>query len=108
MRVVGVTGLMDRPWLDHLDIGFAFLQPYCGRGLGTETSRAIIDCARSSLHLPRILGIVSPHNTPSHRLLLRLGFRRDSTIDTQPGDPVDLYILDLVPPASLGQSERAV
>ena len=77
---VGMCGLFKRDILEYPDLGFAFLSEFTGQGLGKETSNSIIDYARDTLKLPSLLGIVSPSNIRSQRLLLSLGFQYIETI----------------------------
>lgn len=92
---VGICGLFRRATLDEPDIGFAILPDYCGRGLGFESSVAVLDHARHALGLPAVTAIVSPANEPSIGLLGKLGLRYDRPI-RMPGDDHDasLYRID--------------
>jgi len=70
---LGLAGLVKRDTLPGPDIGFAFLPEHRGQGYALEAARAVVDHART-LGMARLLAIVSPHNTPSSRLLEKLGF----------------------------------
>ena len=93
---IGVCGLFHRDGLDDPDIGFALLPQYCGQGYGYEASVAVLDHARDSLDLPRIVAIVAPGNGRSIALLEKLGLSYDRPI-RMPGDDEDisLYSIDL-------------
>ena len=73
-KPIGMCGLFKRDYLEFPDIGFAFLSAYCGRGFGKLASEAVISWARKDLQLSNIMGIVSPSNVRSQRLLQSLGF----------------------------------
>lgn len=92
---VGICGLFRRATLDEPDIGFAILPDYCGRGLGFESSVAVLDHARHELGLPAVTAIVSPDNAASVGLLGKLGLHYDRAI-RMPGDEhdVSLYRID--------------
>jgi RimJ/RimL family protein N-acetyltransferase len=77
---IGMCGLFKRDVLEHPDLGFAFLSEFTGKGFGKETSNSIIEYARDTLKLQSLLGIVSPSNIRSQRLLLSLGFQYIETI----------------------------
>lgn len=88
---VGVCGLFKRDNLDHPDIGFALLPEYCGNGLAGEAAMAVLDHARNELCLEKLTGIVSPANTPSIRLLEKLGLSYSRKI-TMPGDEQEVCL----------------
>ena len=87
---IGMCGLVKRSFLDHADIGFAFLPEYNGYGYAFESAVAVMDFARSSLGLKKILAIVDPANQPSIRLLGKLGMQREKDI-LFPGEESPLY-----------------
>jgi len=78
---VGIGGLIKRPILPDVDIGFAFLARHNGRGYGFESSAAILRHGRDVLKLPAIVAITAPENPASIGLLEKLGFRFDRMID---------------------------
>ncbi|MFC4530178.1 GNAT family N-acetyltransferase [Sphaerisporangium dianthi] len=60
------------------EIGFVF-HPAChGRGLATEASREILRLGFDGLGLHRLYGRCDARNTPSARLMERLGMRREA------------------------------
>ena len=72
---MGICGLLKREWLDDVDIGFAFLPDFRGKGYAFEASRAVIAHAIDSLGIQRLSAIVSPANARSQSLLGQLGMR---------------------------------
>ena len=92
---IGMAGLIKRPTLDDVDLGFAFLPAYRKHGYAREAASACIGYAREVLKLPRLVAIVSPDNAASLRLLCALGFARERTLEMKPGDPVELHALAL-------------
>lgn len=58
--IVGTCGLINRPGPDDVDVGFAFLPQFRGKGYALEASIAVLDAARSVHHLRRVLAIVLP------------------------------------------------
>ena len=77
---IGLCGLIKRDWLEEVDIGFAFLPAYRGRGYAREAAAATLYHGRTTLRLDRLAAIVSPDNTDSIRLLERLGLRFDRMV----------------------------
>ncbi|MCA9901118.1 MAG: GNAT family N-acetyltransferase [Ardenticatenaceae bacterium] len=80
---LGMCGLLKRPSLPHVDIGFAFLAEFTGQGYGFEAATAVLHHARHQLNLSPILAIVKPDNLPSIKLLekLALKFQRRLFLD---------------------------
>ena len=93
---IGLCGLIRRPTLPDVDIGFAFLPEYRGRGYAFESAAAVLAQART-LGLQRVVAIVSPENVRSAALLSRLDFQRERSIRlAEDDDLLDLYARDLV------------
>jgi [ribosomal protein S5]-alanine N-acetyltransferase len=73
--VLGVCGLIKRETLDDVDIGFAFLQRHGRRGYALESALAVMQHARDTLRLGRVVAITSVDNELSIRLLEKIGLR---------------------------------
>jgi len=56
-------------------LGYILAQPYWGRGLATEASRAFIHLAFTRLRLPRLLADVEKGNAASEHILQKFGFK---------------------------------
>jgi ribosomal-protein-alanine N-acetyltransferase len=82
---VGMCGLLKRPFLDDPDIGFALMPRFRSLGYAFEAASAVMTYARESLHLGRIVAVVSPGNERSIRLLGRLGMIAEGTIEWPDG-----------------------
>ena len=89
---LGMCGLVDREGLDHHDIGYAYLARHSGKGYATEAARAVLAHARRELGHETILAITAPDNTPSQRVLEKIGLRFVQMINL-PGydDPSALF-----------------
>lgn len=72
---LGMCGLLRRPALPEIELGFAFLGEHEGRGYATEAARAVVADARQRLGLRRLAAVVQPDNAGSLRVLAKLGFR---------------------------------
>jgi len=77
---IGTTGLVKRKELDHVDIGFAMLPQYEGKGFGYESSIAIIKLAKEQFKLNKILAITLPENISSIKLLEKLGLTYEKRV----------------------------
>lgn len=80
-RLVGFNGLKFLPELGETDLGYRLCRDTWGRGLATESSSAIVRYGFEVLGLPRILGLVLPHNHASRRVLEKVGMHRDGEIE---------------------------
>jgi RimJ/RimL family protein N-acetyltransferase len=68
---MGLCGLLKREELDHVDIGFAILPEFAGKGYTFEAARIIIEkCPFATIY-----GITSQDNIASRKLLEKLGMR---------------------------------
>jgi len=77
---MGIAGFVKRAVLDYPDVGFAFLESFWARGYAYESSAAMIHHGRTRLRMDRILGVTSPTNQSSIRLLEKLGLRFERMI----------------------------
>lgn len=85
---IGICGLLKRDTLDDVDIGFALLEKFRGRGFATESAEAVMEYGRGALGLERIVAITSPDNDASIRVLGKIGLRFDKMI-RMPGSSED-------------------
>lgn len=90
-RKMGTCGLYKREGLDSVDIGFAFLPDYEGKGYAYEASTRILTEAVGSFGLDHIQAITVRENTASRKLLEKLGLRYSKMI-TLPGNPDELML----------------
>lgn len=70
---VGICGLVKRDALEHIDIGFAFLPQFEGKGFGYESASAVMEYAKNTLNVKTIAGITNSDNKSSIALLEKLG-----------------------------------
>jgi RimJ/RimL family protein N-acetyltransferase len=90
-EALGLCGLIKRDTLHDVDLGFGLLTRHHGKGFGGEAAAAVLDYARGTLGLKRIVAITSPDNAASCGLLEKLGFSFERLIQWAPGDDVKLY-----------------
>ncbi|GJM34364.1 MAG: alanine acetyltransferase [Saprospiraceae bacterium] len=77
---IGVCGLYNRPTLEDVDIGFAFLPAYSGQGYAYEAAAAVMVLARQVFQLERIVAITLPENERSIKLLEKVGLTFEKMI----------------------------
>ena len=73
-ELIGICGLLKRPALDDVDLGFAFLPPFRGRGYASEAAAAVLAYARNALGLRRVVAFTAPDHAASIHVLGKLGF----------------------------------
>jgi len=87
---IGIVTFIKRDYLDHHDIGFAFLPQYSGHGYAHEASKYILELYKSN-H-PIILATTKPDNLKSIKLLEKLGFLYSHDINqSTEDDPLLIY-----------------
>lgn len=79
---IGMCGLVNRPTLKDVDIGFALLPEYEGKGFGFESALATMEYAQKELNLEKIVAITSKHNGRSQKLLERIGLKFEKLIES--------------------------
>jgi len=77
---LGLCGFLQRDYLEHPDIGFAFLPSFEGKGFAFEAASAVMSHGASHLNLKRVYAICMETNEKSVRLLNRLGFQKTDVI----------------------------
>lgn len=82
---LGMCGLIKRDTLEDVDIGFAFLARFCGMGYAYEAAAATMHIGKERFKLSRIVGITSPDNVSSIKLLEKIGLAREKAIKLNDG-----------------------
>ena len=90
---VGVVTLIKRDYLDHPDIGFAFLPAYSKNGYAFEATKEVLDGLLNSGEHATILATTIPENSSSIRLLKKLGFNFSKEI-TNEGELLQVFTKD--------------
>ncbi len=82
---LGIVSLIQRPYLPHQDIGFAFLPQHNGSGYAFEAASEVIRQIASGNKQPILYATTLPENTRSIKLLEKLGlsFVHEFTRDTE-------------------------
>ncbi len=72
---VGACGLYDRPGLPVVDIGFAFLEKYEGKGYGFESASRLLQAGKEDFGIEKVCAITVKENLTSQKLLVKLGLQ---------------------------------
>ncbi len=78
---IGICGLVKRPSMEHVDVGFAFMPEFRSKGYGYESTSAILEYAKSVLGINYIVAITDLENDHSIKLLEKLGLKFDKIIE---------------------------
>lgn len=103
---IGICGLVQRDFLEDVDIGFALLPAFRGRGYAREAARATMTYARQTVGLGRIVAITSRDNDASGRLLEAIGLRFEKMIRISPDSPEDVKLYASADPGSANLRDR--
>lgn len=80
---MGIVTFIKRDYLEHYDIGFAFLAKYTGKGYAHEAATAILHDVKEDPSHTQILATTLKENANSIRLLEKLGFRYMNEIEVE-------------------------
>ena len=90
----GMCGLIKRDTLPDVDVGYAFLPEFRGKGYASEAAAAVLELGNRVFGLKRILAITSIDNATSIRVLEKAGMKFECEMQLRPGDPVNLFARD--------------
>lgn len=71
---IGMCSLIKREVLEDVDIGFALLPEFAGKGYAFEAAKGTYNFAKTILGLKQLAAITNTDNIPSINLLKKLGF----------------------------------
>ncbi len=99
---IGFVGLnpatFDAPFTPTVEVGWRLARAYWGHGYATEGARAALAFGFDELTLDEIVSFTSHGNTPSRRVMERLGMHHDPADDfdnpnVPAGDPLRAHVL---------------
>jgi len=91
---IGMTGLIKRDGLEEVDIGFAFLPDYTGKGYAYEAANAIKDYALTTVKLPRVAAITTEKNDHAIALLNKIGLRHEKMVQLPGSSTAFMYFIN--------------
>ncbi len=83
---IGICGLVKRETLEHVDIGFAFLPQFWLKGYAFESASAVLAYAKTTLGIKYIVGIATPDNHGSIRVLEKIGLKFEKMVKLSEDD----------------------
>ncbi|WP_436515747.1 GNAT family N-acetyltransferase [Ekhidna sp. To15] len=94
-ELVGTCSLHDREGVDGIDIGYALLPQFEGKGYATEGAKAMVELSFNHYELDRVSAITTTENVGSCRVLERLGFVHKGYVKLPDSDhEIRLYIIE--------------
>jgi RimJ/RimL family protein N-acetyltransferase len=91
---MGMCGLIKRPQLNDIDIGFAFLPEFRGAGYGVESAEAVLNYAHTTLGFQRVAAVTSLDNVRSIQLVKKLGMHFERIIKWPDGEELKLFAVE--------------
>jgi ribosomal-protein-alanine N-acetyltransferase len=88
---IGSCGLYAREDSDEIDIGFAYLPAFEGKGYAYEAAQRIMQAAQSNFGLRSLRAFTTVNNLSSQKLLRKLGLEHTGMIHL-PNDPEELML----------------
>jgi RimJ/RimL family protein N-acetyltransferase len=92
---IGMCGLIKRDTLDDVDIGYAFLPKFWGKGYAVEAVLCVKAYAKDVIGLKRIVAITDPSNEGSIRVLDKIGLRFERMVRLS-ADDIELKLFGAV------------
>ena len=80
---VGIISFIKRTYLDHFDIGFAFLPEFNGNGYAYEAAKGVLAVTGKHPEYSTILATTIPQNLQSIKLLTKLGLHFEKEIEVE-------------------------
>ena len=74
-KEVGTCSLHNREGVEGLDVGFAILEPFQGKGYATLPAQKMIELAINTYHAESVSAITTDENLGSCAVLEKLGFK---------------------------------
>ena len=80
---IGLVTLIKRDYLEHNDIGFAFLPNYSNKGYAVEATKAVLSYLVEEKSISHIFAVILPENTGSIKLIEKLGLRFEKVVEIE-------------------------
>ena len=80
-KAIGIITFIKRDYLEHHDIGFAFLPQFSKKGYAYEATTAVLNKLQARHKFSHILAVTLPQNKASVSLLIKMGFVFEKEIE---------------------------
>jgi RimJ/RimL family protein N-acetyltransferase len=78
---IGIGSLWAKE--DSTEIEYMVLPEYWGQGYATEIVKSLIEIAKQTSTIKKVIGLVGPFNIPSKKVLTKNGFTFERTYDVE-------------------------
>lgn len=76
-RFIGWCGLWRLKETNEIEVGYAIIKEFWGKGYAVEASEAFLEYGFETLNLEKIVAVANPENRNSWRVMEKLGMTRD-------------------------------
>jgi ribosomal-protein-alanine N-acetyltransferase len=80
---IGIISFLKRNYLEHFDIGFAFLPQFNGNGYAYEAAKEVLSVVSKNPAYHPVLATTLPKNISSIKLLTKLGLCFEKKIEVE-------------------------
>lgn len=94
-EVMGTCGIYQRDYLDHPDLGYAFLPQFAGHGYAREAASALLANYRVKRPGKKLAAFTTTDNERSINLLEKLGFQHIGPFQI-PDDSEELTMFEII------------
>ena len=77
---MGTCGIYARPDQEDVDIGFAMLPQYMGKGYSYEAASKMMQLAKDKFEIKKIAAVTLKDNIPSQKLIQKLGLTYEGEV----------------------------
>lgn len=91
-KTMGMISVIQRDYLPHPDIGFAFLDEYAGQNYAFEAAHIVLQDIISEPHNLSIYATTLPENVRSIALLHRLGLQFERVLQVE-NEALRIYVI---------------
>jgi len=91
-EVIGFCGLIHPGGQPEVEIKYALLREFRGRGLATEAVRALIVYGVEAFSLTQVTATAYTENAASHRVLVKSGMKAVGSQDYGDGKPICSFV----------------
>ncbi len=90
-EVIGFAGLVHPGGQEVAELKYAYAKEHWGQGFATEVAEGMLKYGTEAFGIERVIATTAPENTPSHRVLTKVGMVDIGTHDDEDGDPVQTF-----------------
>ena len=90
-EIMGMAGVVKKPWLPDPDLAYAFLPDYWSQGFAYEAAAAVLTHVRTQFDVGRVVAVIAENNHASVRVVEKLGMQFEGMIADPQKTALKLY-----------------